>query len=54
MIALLLFLFLLVVSFVILSFLMLGENIARHKPGSSFEKWWRANVIGDDIYNEKD
>jgi hypothetical protein len=32
--------------------LLILEKVARRKPDSSFTKWWRANVIGDDIYKQ--
>ena len=41
---------LLVISLVWFIFLFIGEKIVEIKPNSRFTKWWRANVIGNDIY----
>ena len=44
------FLFFLLISLSWFSFLFIGEKIAKVRPNSNFTKWWRANMIGDDIY----
>jgi len=32
---------------------IVGENIAENlPPENTFRKWWRNNVIGDDIYDD--
>lgn len=35
------------------TFMIIGENIAENVPPENwFKKWWRRNIIGDDIYDD--
>ena len=41
------------ISVVFFTFVMIGENVATNLPPENwFRKWWRNNIIGDDIYGD--
>ena len=38
---------------VFFTFLIIGENTAENLPPENwFRKWWRNNIIGEDIYGD--
>lgn len=41
------------ISVAFFTFLIVGENLAENlSPENWFRKWWRNNIIGEDIYGD--